>query len=58
MNKQQTVSHGLLYGIAPSQFTQLNISDNPFECNESESQFSGKSLANYLLAIQKEIAVK
>ena len=60
MKNRQTVSRGLLYGTVPPQFARLDISDDlfedEFECDEPEARFAGESLANYLLAIQKEIA--
>lgn len=61
MNKQQTVSRGLLYGTVPPQFALLNICDDLFEdeleCDEPETRFAGESLANYLMAFQDEMAM-
>ena len=58
MNKQQTVSCGLLYGTVPP---QLAISDDlfadEFDCDEPENRFAGESLANYLIAFQNEMAM-
>ena len=57
MNKQQTVSRGLLYGTVPP---QLALSDDlfadEFDCDEPETRFEGESLANYLMAFQDEMA--
>ena len=62
MNNRQTVSHGLLYGTVPPQFARLNISDDlfgdEFECDEPEARFAEESLANYLMALQKEMAAE
>ena len=61
MNKQHTVSRGLLYGTVPLQFARLNISDDLFEdefdCDEPEPRFAGESLASYLMAFQNEMAM-
>ena len=61
MNKQQTVSRGLLYGTMPPQFARLNISEDlfgdEFECDEPETRFAGESLASYLLASQSEMVM-
>ena len=62
MKNQQTVSRGLLYGTVPPQFAGLNISDDlfedEFECDEPETRFAGESLANYLMAFQKEMVME
>ena len=62
MNKQQTVSRGLLYGTVPPQFAQLNICDDLFEdefdCDEPETRFAGESLASYLMAFQNEMIME
>lgn len=62
MNKQQTVSRGLLYGTVPPQFALLNISDDlfgdEFDCDEPETRFAGESQANYLMAFQEEMGME
>ena len=50
MNRQQTLSHGLLYSVAPQHLAQLYLSDDAlgdeFDWDESVSQLEGESLAN------------
>jgi len=62
MNKQQSVSHGLLYSVAPEHFAQLYISDDTFGdefgWDESDSQYEDESPTGNLREFLQKFAAE
>ncbi len=62
MEQPQSFSHGLLYSIAPDDFSGLHLHDeadvDPFDWEEHESQFAGDSFAQIVFSFLKVTASK
>lgn len=62
MEQQQSFSHGLLYSVAPENFSALHLRNEDkldgFDWDEHESQLEGESFAHALYSILKITAVK
>jgi len=63
MKNQQSFSHGLLYSVAPDNFSELHLNDenetgkDKFEWGAYESQYKGESLIGVILGFLKTTAV-
>lgn len=62
MEQQQSFSHGLLYSVAPQNFSELHLHGeaklDEFDWEEYESQFEGESFTRAALTFLKITAVK
>lgn len=58
MRRQQTIPHGLLYSMAPTQLAHLHISDDmlgdEFDWDESTGQYDGDTLTSEVIGFLKE----
>ncbi len=61
MNNQQTYSHGLLYSVAPDQFSALHLNaeekNDEFDWGAYEAELKGESLVEVVLSFMKTTAV-
>ena len=57
MNTQQSYSHGLLYSVAPDDFSTLHLHDkdgkDEFDWEAYEAEYGGKSLVRAVLDFMK-----
>lgn len=62
MEQQQTFSPGLLYSVAPENFSELHLQDetrvDEFDWDEYESQFAEDSFGQVVLSFLKISAAK
>jgi len=62
MEQQQSFSHGLLYSVAPGNFSELHLRDegdkNKFDGEEYESRFEDESFTQIALSFLKVTAAK
>lgn len=62
MEQQQTFSPGLLYSVAPENFSELHLQDetrlDEFDWDEHESQFAEDSVGKVVLSFLKISAAK
>ena len=62
MEQQQSFSHGLLYSVAPENFSNLHLHDDAdvdgFDWEEHEAQYAGGSFTQIVLSFLKITAVK
>lgn len=62
MEQQQSFSPGLLYSVAPENFSQLHLQDearaDEFEWDEYDSQFASGSFSRAILSFLKITAAK
>ena len=60
--QQQSFSHGLLYSVAPENFSELHLHDevrlDEFDWEEYEAQLAGDSFAQIMFSFLKITAVK
>lgn len=61
MADQQSYSHGLLYSVAPDNFSSLHLKDevgkDEFDWEAYEAEYKGNSLARMVLNFLKTTAV-
>ncbi len=57
MEKQQSYSHGLLYSVAPENFSSLHLNDevgkDEFDWEAYDAEYKGKSLAQMVFDFLK-----
>jgi hypothetical protein len=62
MEQQQEFSHGLLYSVAPENFSNLHLHDGAdadgFDWEEHEAQYAGDSFTQIILSFLKITATK
>ena len=62
MEQPQSFSHGLLYSVAPENFSKLHLHDeadvDTFDWEEHEAQLAGGSLTQIVLSFLKVTAGK
>lgn len=62
MEKQQSYSHGLLYSVAPENFSTLHLHDNDskdaFDWEAYEAEYRGDSFMRIVLNLLRTTAAK